>query len=283
MESKKSRCILCNSSEREELLTKDSWQVYRCISCGLGVLDPRPTKEEIVKLYGQEIVKLYGQDYYAEPGLGELEQDSPEFVHRLSLESSRIRFVRSQKKKGELLDMGCGNANFLAACQKKGFSVQGMDISDYAVKYAREKLKIQISVGDVGDVKMPHNYFDVITMWHFLEHTENPREVILQAKQWLKKDGIMIIEVPNYESTDAKAERENWVDWQLPYHLFHFTPSSLRQLLKETGFKVIKTKNYHSESVKNRLAKIPIIKLISREIARFYSGTGIAMIAKKNE
>lgn len=272
MESKKPRCILCNSSEREELLTKDSWQVHRCISCGLGVLDPRPTKEEIVKLYGQE--------YFAQPSQGKMEQDSPEFVHRLSLESSRIRFVRSHKKKGELLDMGCGNANFLFACQKKGFSVQGMDISDYAVNYAREELKLQISVGDVGDVKLPHNYFDVITMWHFLEHTENPREVILQAKQWLKKDGVMIIDVPNYESTDAKAEWENWVGWQLPYHLFHFTPSSLRQLLKETGFKVIKTKDYHSESVKNRLAKIPIIKLISREIARFYSGTSIAMIAK---
>lgn len=272
MKTKPSRCILCNSSERDELLTKDTWQIHRCTSCGLGVLDPRPTKEEIVKLYGQE--------YFTEPGQGEIEPDSQEFLHRLSLESSRIRFVRSQKKKGELLDIGCGSANFLFACQKKGFSVQGMDISDYAVEYAKRKLNLRISVGEVADVQLPHNHFDVITMWHFLEHTENPREVILQAKKWLKKDGIMIIDVPNYESTDAKAEWQNWVGWQLPYHLFHFTPSSLRQLLKETGFKVVKTKNYHSESVKNRLAKMPIIKLFAREIARFYSGTSIAMIAK---
>lgn len=273
MKSTSAACIICGAKERKKLFSQGEWEIFCCNSCGLGVLDPQPTKEEIIKLYNQE--------YFTEPGQNGIDPDSKEFAHRLSLESTRIRLVRSQKRQGTVLDIGCGNAYFLAACQKKGFNVHGLDISDYAVEYATQRLKLPVTVGEVDTVTLPENSFDVITMWHYLEHTENPRNIIKKVTPWLKKDGILVVDVPNYEGTDAQKDWENWVGWQLPYHLHHFTENSLKQLLTEMGFKVVKTKTYHSEVVKKQLKKIPIVKILAREVAKFYSGTSVAVVAKR--
>ena len=269
-------CILCGCRDREPLIEKDSWHVYRCPSCGLGFLDPRPSKEDIVRLYDKE----YCEDQFVEGG----EADSPEFKKRLSLETHRIKFFRRKKGKGRVLDVGCGYGYFLASCRNNyGYDVQGLDISGWAAQHAAEKLGLSITVGEMDEVKLePHN-FDVITMWHFLEHMPNPREAIVKVSGWLKKDGILVIDVPNYQGTDALKNWKSWVGWQLPYHFYHFTPQNLRELLGICGFRVVKSKDYHSETVKAALKRIPVVSIFARLIAKMYSGHSIAVIAQLYE
>jgi 2-polyprenyl-3-methyl-5-hydroxy-6-metoxy-1,4-benzoquinol methylase len=269
-------CILCGAKDRKSLIERDSWHVYRCSSCGLGFLDPRPSKQDISKLYSKE----YCEDQFVEGG----EVGSPEFKKRLSLETHRVRFFRGLKRKGKILDIGCGYGYFLEACRTMyGYDVHGLDVSGWAAHYAAEKLGLSVTVGEIDTVNLPPNSYDVITMWHFLEHTRDPREAILKAMDLLKKDGILVIEVPNYDGTDARKNWDNWVGWQPPYHFYHFTPQTLKQLLGTCGFLVVKSKDYHSETVKEALKRIPVVSIFARLIAKMYSGHSIVVIAKLDD
>ena len=271
MESAPETCILCQTSERELLIEKDGWRVHRCSTCGLGFLDPRPSESEIEG--------LYRSDYFSERYDGGIDPDSFQYKKRLSGERHRTKFIKSIKRSGYLLDIGCGYGYFLDASRREGYKVQGLDVSEWAAQYAVEKLGLSMTIGKIGDVHFPSQNFDIITMWHSLEHTPNPHMALQRAKSWLKKDGILVIDVPNYEGTDARKIWHEWDGWSLPYHYWHFTSKSLKQLLSQHGFTVIKHKDYHSDVVKENLKRIPIISLFARLIAKLYSGTSVAVIA----
>jgi hypothetical protein len=96
----------------------------------------------------------------------------------------------------------------------------------------------------------------------------------------LDVDGINAIDAPNYEGTDARTIWHKWDGWSLPYHYWYITYKSLKKLLDQHGFTIIKYKAYHSDVVKIKLKGIPILGLFARLIAKLYSGTSIAVIAK---
>jgi len=273
MEKAPELCILCGARDREALIKLGSWNVYKCSSCGLGFLDPRPSEEDMAELYNKE----YCEEHFTAGG----KLNSAEFKKRLSLETHRVQFFKKIKKEGKVLDVGCGYGYFLAACRTYGYDVHGLDISGWASQHATEKLGLSITFGLINTAELPRQSFDIITMWHFLEHTPNPRKAILKAKDWLKNDGVLIIDVPNYEGTDARKNWKEWIGWDLPYHLYHFTPQTLKELLKICGFYVVKTKNYHSETVKVALKRIPVVNIFARLISKMYSGHSIAVVAKR--
>jgi len=121
----------------------------------------------------------------------------------------------------------------------------------------------------------------IITMWHFLEHTPDPREYLNKVRKWLKPDGLLVVDVPNYIGTDAQKTWDNWKGWQLPYHLYHFTPMNLCDMLSKYGFKTIQKKDYLSEYIKEKIEKNPLIRPMARLIAKFYSGHSFAVVTKK--
>lgn len=272
MERAPETCILCLTPERELLIQIDSWTVYRCSTCSLGFLDPRPSESEIED--------LYRSDYFSERYDGGIDPDSSQYQRRLSGEQHRTKFIKSIKRSGHLLDIGCGYGYFLDAGRRKGYTVHGLDVSEWAARYAVDKLGLSMTIGKIGDVDLPPESFDIITMWHSLEHTPNPHTALDRAKSWLKQDGILVIDVPNYEGTDARRIWQEWDGWSLPYHYWHFTFKSLKKLLSQHEFTIVKYKNYHSDVVKENLKHIPIINLFARLIAKLYSGTSIAVIAK---
>ncbi|MEA1970032.1 MAG: class I SAM-dependent methyltransferase [Thermodesulfobacteriota bacterium] len=265
-------CILCKTSERELLIEKDSWKVYRCPGCGLGFLDPRHSESEIEQLYRSE--------YFSERYDEGIDPDSARYKKRLSRETHRTKFIKHVKCSGRLLDIGCGYGYFLDACRRQGYDVQGLDVSKWAAGYAIQKLGISVTVGKINDVSFPLHHFDIITMWHSLEHTPDPHLALRKARSWLKPDGILVIDVPNYEGTNAQKIWQEWDGWSLPYHYWHFTFKSLTLLLQKHDFKIMKSKNYHSDFVKEKLRRIPVVSLFARLIAKMYSGTSVAVISK---
>jgi len=267
-------CILCGSPEREPLIRQGEWNVLRCKGCGLGVLDPHPDQRELSDLYQTH----YLEDLY---GVG-FEVGSAGMKKRLSQETHRIRFFRRAKRSGKLLDIGCGMGYFLAACRDWGYDVEGMDISEDSAIYVRDHLRLPVSVGTVDEIDYPRASFDVVTMWHFLEHARDPRIYLQKARNWLKPGGLLVVDVPNYTSTDARNAWQNWKGWHLPFHLYHFTPETLRGLLAKEDFRVIRRKSYLSESVKERLERKMLPHAIARLIAGFYSGHSFAVVARKN-
>ena len=255
------------------MVERDGWTVFKCTGCGLGLLDPRPDREEMGR--------LYEKDYFDSQYREGLRPGSPEMQRRISQEDHRIRFFRRFKRRGLVVDIGCGMGYFLHAARQAGYDVTGVDISDHAASYVREVLNIPMRIGHIDAVEVPERTVDVATMWHFLEHTDDPRRYIEKVARWLKPDGLLVIDVPNYEGTDAQKTWRDWVGWQLPYHFYHFTPATLALLLSQHGFEVIHHKDYHSEIVKDRLRKIPGIGLFARLIAKAFSGTSYAVVARK--
>lgn len=274
MERAPAQCIICGADTRERLIALDQWTVYRCTGCDAGFLDPRPDERELNRLYET----AYFDSQYG----GGLPPGSPDFRRRISQEDHRIRFFRNLKKRGTVLDVGCGMGYFLFACREAGYRVRGVDISDHASSYVAGELGISVETGNLKDLSLESGSADVVTMWHFLEHAPNPGNYLEEAGRWLAPGGLLVVDVPNYRGTDAQKTWERWVGWQVPYHLYHYTPESLARLLDNYGFSVIRTKDYHSEHVKNKLKTIPGLGLLARPIAKFFSGTSHAVVARKN-
>lgn len=273
MERVPSKCILCNSSNRTILIQQGEWTVYKCADCGLGFLDPRPDQDELQDLYRND----YFSSHYDEG----LKIDSPEMKRRISQEEHRIKFFRGLKRHGKVLDIGCGMGYFLYAGRIYGYEVEGIDVSDDSASYVRNELKIPVTTGSIEEINFKDDSIDIITMWHILEHTPDPRKHLKKARMWLKPDGLLIVDVPNYEGTDAQKMWNSWSGWSLPYHLYHFTSDTLVSMLEKHGFKIIRTKDYHSDYIKEKLKWIPVISLFARLIAKRYSGTSFAVVAKK--
>lgn len=265
-------CPVCGAMERELLFTQKNWSVYKCNACGLGVLDPRPSSEELTDLY-RDSYFVGHYDAGLVPGTEAMRK-------RLSQESHRIRFLKPLKKTGRILDIGCGRGYFLLACREQGYDVQGFDISEDGAVYVRNTLGIPVQTGTLVGA-FEDASFDVITMWHSLEHTPDPARYLEAAGRWLRPDGVLVIDVPNYTGTDARLQWQTWEHWDLPYHLLHFTPKALDTLLGSHGFSVVRRKNYHSDVIKDRLGKVPLLKLVARPIAKLFSGSSYAVVAKK--
>lgn len=267
-------CILCGSSNRSPLYAKDKWQAYKCDVCGLGVLDPRPARGELNKLYTED----YFQSHYNFPP----SLISAEMKRRLKQENHRLRFFRKFKKRGNVLDIGCGRGYFLLACRNHGYEVEGIDISADAADYVKLELKIPLHVGELDSIKLKSKSFDIITLWHCLEHTADPNTYLQSAHKWLKDDGILVVDVPNYAGYDAYKYGSKWQQWDLPFHFYHFTPNSIIALLQKNGFAVIHEKKYFSEYVKEKLENAAIPSFLARIFARLYSGGSFAVVAKKH-
>ena len=274
MEKAQNECILCGSADRAPLIQQAEWQVHRCASCGLGVLDPRPD--------AAELTQLYAADYFLDQYDGGFKAGSPELKRRIAQEDHRVRFFRRMKKKGRVLDIGCGMGYFLQACREAGYDVSGIDISEASAGYVRDELAIPVRTGAIEEIDIAEGTIDVLTMWHFLEHTPDPRIYLERAGRWLKRDGFIVVDVPNYAGTDARRTWENWKGWQLPFHLYHFTPATLTALLARHGFRTIRTKDYLSEFVRERLSATLLLRPFARPVARLFSGHSIVALARRD-
>jgi len=151
-------------------------------------------------------------------------------VRSVTLQSKR-KLVETYAGKGNLLDVGAGTGAFASVMQKNGWNVTGLEPDATARANAKKDFDIELLTGqDIFGLE--HNYFDVITLWHVLEHIHQVHIYLDLMFALLKKDGILIVAVPNYTSHDAKVYKEKWAAYDVPRHLYHFSPASMQQLLE---------------------------------------------------
>lgn len=140
--------------------------------------------------------------------------------------------------KGKILDIGAGTGDFLVEAKNRGWKVYGIEPDVNARNLSLGKgIKLSENTDNFKSEK-----FDVITMWHVLEHVYDLKNQIVELEHLLKKNGLLIIAVPNFQSYDAKHYKEFWAAYDVPRHLWHFSQSGLKQLFSEGGFKRTDTK-----------------------------------------
>jgi 2-polyprenyl-3-methyl-5-hydroxy-6-metoxy-1,4-benzoquinol methylase len=163
-----------------------------------------------------------------------------QFVKIIALKR-KLKIIRSNAEEGKyLLDFGCGTGDFLKEAQKKGWHVLGIEPNEQAREIANKKTD-NIVFNSEYISKLENESFDVITLWHVLEHVPNTREQLSVFNKLLKPNGILIVAVPNYKSYDAAHYKSFWAAFDVPRHLWHFSRTAVNNLVSLENMKVIKT------------------------------------------
>jgi len=156
--------------------------------------------------------------------------------------SKKVKLIDSFKtEEKNLLDIGCGTGEFLLTAKNKNWNVSGVEPNEKAKARSEEKLGKNL-FKNIDELLLAgkKNSYDVISLWHVLEHVSDYNLYIDQLKALLKKDGVLIIAVPNYKSYDANYYKEFWAAWDVPRHLWHFSQTSIRKIFKVKNMEVIK-------------------------------------------
>ena len=141
---------------------------------------------------------------------------------------------------GKLLDIGCGVGDFIHVAEQQGWKCLGVEPSDDAKAIARKRIKANIINSELLE-DIPDESFDVITMWHVLEHVDDLKWKIEQLRRLIKPNGRIVIAVPNYKSYDGQFYKELWAAYDVPRHLNHFNKQTITKIFKTKELNLKKT------------------------------------------
>jgi 2-polyprenyl-3-methyl-5-hydroxy-6-metoxy-1,4-benzoquinol methylase len=230
MVTKHTNCSLCNSNGYTIFKKVDSYQLMRCKRCGLVSLNPLQVP--------QEINKEYSAEYHIDRLLKKEPQTEEEIEEEINKTIEMAEEIGKQfVKRGKLLDIGCSAGFFMACLKRYGWDVTGIDISEWAGKFAMDRLGLEVFTGNIEDIQFSDK-FNVVTMNHVLEHLSDPLRTLKKVSEIIAKDGVLIINGPNLNSFDRIWHGVNWRGYDLPYHLYHFTPITYQAMLEKAGFSV---------------------------------------------
>lgn len=158
---------------------------------------------------------------------------------KLKLYNIRYKFSKLDHKENgkKLLDIGCGTGDFIQFAQKKGLKVFGIEPNQKAIEIAKNKIGREGEFFD--ELSDTDETFDSITLWHVLEHIPDLNRTLIEIKSKLKSEGELIIAVPNYKSFDAKFYQSFWAAYDVPRHLWHFSPEDFDRLMNHHGMKIV--------------------------------------------
>lgn len=210
-------------SQEEFLILKDNIN-------DLLVTSPQPEGEQLSRYYES-------QDYISHTDAKSSLFDRVYQMIRSFTLKRKLQLINSFKKtERSLLDVGAGTGDFLSTCQQDGWQVFGIEPNEKARQIAEGKLGLELK-SDLEEMKA--NQYDVITLWHVLEHLPNLTTTITALETLLKPDGHLIIAVPNHKSFDAAYYGAQWAAYDVPRHLWHFSRKAIATLLNQHQMKVI--------------------------------------------
>jgi len=236
------RCPVCNESGfraylscADHTVSHETFHIVQCESCGFRFTNPRPEEKEIGKYYEAE-------EYVSHSDSNKGIVNKLYQIVRNHTIKQKVRLVNKLIAKQKpvnrnLLDIGCGTGEFLHACNENGWQVTGTEPSTIARKNAESKYGI-ILFPQEKLFELDGKKFDVITLWHVLEHVHQLDKTIGQLTKLLRDNGVVVIAVPNCDSWDAKKYGKFWAAWDLPRHLYHFTEKHISMVFKKFGFRL---------------------------------------------
>ena len=279
-------CPACGASAfhpylicKDYTVSQESFTLIQCRTCSLVVTSPRPLNDNLGKYYLSE-------DYISHTDKPASIIDRIYVFARSFALKWKIKLINSELQGNKnLLDYGCGTGNFLKASHQAGWTITGVEPSTIAREAAERNTGAQVAerLEDLKEKK-----FSIITLWHVLEHVPDLNETLSNLKALLEETGTLFIAVPNHASDDGKRYKNSWAGYDVPRHLWHFTPDNMQKLVSKHELKLkrivpMKLDAYYvsmlSEKYKNnqKLGPIQMIRAFFagwRSNARAYAGTG---------
>ncbi len=236
-------CDLCKASESEKLFlvtdpfsaAGEKYNLVRCASCGLIYVNPRPTAETIGLCYPSKYYEVH------------VSHSSKEQTRLVEVERRRLHDIGRFSRTGSILDIGCGNGRFLSVAKESGWRTLGIEISPKMADFARREYGLEVLETSFLEAKLPSAEFDVVTMWGVLEHLHHPKAAVMEVHRLLRPGGLFVALVPNIDSTQFRLFGPQWPLLDVPRHLYHFSPQTLRRMVGEAGFQPVWTRFYARE------------------------------------
>ena len=238
-----STCPVCDSKQLQEALSAKDYTVSaqqftieKCINCSLLFTQNVPTQAQIGEYYNSE---NYISHSNTQQGIV---NNLYHQVRKFTLASKLTLITKNTSSKMlSLLDIGCGTGAFLNAAKQAGWQVTGLEPDENT--RAKAKVLYNLEVLPAHHLfELAPNKYDVITMWHVLEHVHALQDYIIEIKKLLTQNGTLLIAVPNYTSLDAQHYHKYWAAYDVPRHLYHFSPKSMQILMERHGFFIKKIK-----------------------------------------
>ena len=230
-------CPVCDGLDIHELfmatdhtVSQEKFPIWHCNECTLRFTQSVPGASEIGKYY-------QSADYISHSDTRKgMVNNLYHLVRNITLKQKReLISKQTGLPTGRLLDLGCGTGAFLSVMKEAGWTVKGLEPDEKARGLANQKGLVVEPANKLFDVA-PFS-FDVITLWHVLEHVHELHPYMDQLRLVLEKKGCLFIAVPNYTSHDAGHYKESWAAYDVPRHLYHFSPQSMHALLQQHGLK----------------------------------------------
>ncbi|MBS1920844.1 MAG: class I SAM-dependent methyltransferase [Bacteroidetes bacterium] len=267
------QCPVCGSADIKNILTVKDYTVTgelfpiaECGSCSLRFTQYVPGAASIAPYYKAENYISHTDETKGLIGI------LYKKVRKRTLANKRKLINRETKLiKGDLLDVGSGTGAFANEMLQHGWQVAGIE-PDYEAKAMAKQLYSLVFTDEKELFQFPAASFDAITMWHVLEHVHDLKGYIQQMKSLLREDGKLFIAVPNYTSLDARIYKEFWAAYDVPRHLYHFSPFSMQKLMEKNGLKIIQYKPMRYDSFYISLLSSKYKNGKSRWLASFWNG-----------
>jgi 2-polyprenyl-3-methyl-5-hydroxy-6-metoxy-1,4-benzoquinol methylase len=189
-------------------------------------LDPTPSAQEAEQFHTIPLDRLTPSAWYRR--------------HSHWVNASRAQFLARLRRPGRLLDIGCGNGSFLQEAKRRGWETFGTELSPVNCRLAQERLGRPIHLGNLPDLELPARSFDVVTLWHVLEHVPEPNTMLAEIERILTPGGILIIEVPNIANPVFAFFGESYFPLDCPRHVCFYSKTTLAAMLKKHGLPIVK-------------------------------------------
>ena len=232
-------CPVCGSAGISKIITAkdhtvshEKFDIFHCANCQLRFTQNVPDAANIGKYYKSE-------SYISHSNTSKgLVNRVYQLVRKRANRQKRKLIERiTDLQKGNLLDIGSGTGYFAAEMKHAGWQVTGLEPNNDARKIAVEINQIELLTSE-SLFQLPANSFDVVTLWHVLEHVHDLKNYVRQIKNLVKDKGKIFVAVPNYCSHDAEVFKENWAAYDVPRHLYHFSPTSMKHLMNSEELKI---------------------------------------------
>jgi SAM-dependent methyltransferase len=233
------KCPLCNSEDisdwlyvSDHFLTGEQFPLMQCSCCGFKFTQDHPDGSEIARYY--ESADYISHNDSAGGFSAFLYRTARGFMLR---RKTNMVCTKTSLKRGNILDIGSGTGHFLSAMKTRGWNVKGIEINDKARLFSIAEFGLDVlPSGSLS--QLPPDSFDAITLWHVLEHFQDPFIFASEIVRLLKQGGICLVALPNSSSFDARHYNEFWAAYDVPRHLWHFTPATLKLFFENSGLSI---------------------------------------------
>jgi len=296
VQKKEVKCLVCNSDDYKVLGIRGNREYYgadpnatphiytnivQCNHCSFIYTNPM--------IYGMEHLE---REHYNKPEV--YQRDDKSLISQMF--ERRLKYISKFKEGKQVLDIGAGKGEFLNAAKNNGWQVTGIEPSEEFCKYAKSQFNVEVSKGFLTKDSFTNSQFDLVTLNHVLEHVDKPKQLLSIIKDYIKKDGVLFIEVPNTTSILLhfadfffRLKRQQWSSrlspLHPPYHKYGYSEKSLKYLLNNTGFTVVGIKTF-PEADRQSLSAGSLMNraknLVSTALGFFGHRELLAVVAKLN-